>query len=131
MTDKKKKTPAKIKARVGEIYLVKTFAGPKVYQKIIGTKDEEKGWYESVLVRQQDIDALRDASVAYPPNATPENVCPGTAFKFAIIRKITNFKKEIKRTYSVNDEVNEKELVSKKRKFRKPEEILRRVKVKK
>ena len=72
MNKKKKKD---ISLSIGDIVLVQTFAGPKVYEKITSLENEDKGWYESILVRQKDIDALREASIPYNNNVTPANVC--------------------------------------------------------
>ena len=128
MTSKKKKSQKEIKAKLGEIYLVESFAGPKVYQKIISLDDEEKGWYSSVLVRQKDIDDLREAGVPYDLDITPENTSPGTTFKFSIIKKIRGFKPEVNRKIEsiLNDSAKKKKRT--KRKFRPPKEILKHVK---
>jgi len=128
LTSKKKKTQKEIKAKVGEIYLVESFAGPEVYSRIISVEDEEKGWYSSVLVRQKDIDALRNAAVPYDTDVTPENIKPGTTFKFSIIKKIRGFKPETNRKIEsiLKGDVKKKE--KPRRKFRSPKEVLGRVK---
>ena len=128
MTSKKKKSQKKIKAKVGEIYLVESFAGPKVYTRIVSIEDEEKGWYSSVLVRQKDIDDLRNAAVPYDLDTTPKNIKPGTTFKFSIIKKIRGFKQETNRKIEsiLKDEAKSKK--KPKRKFRSPKEVLGRVK---
>ena len=128
MTSKKKKSQKKIKAKAGEIYLVESFAGPKVYARIVSVEDEEKGWYSSVLVRQKDIDALRNAAVPYDLDATPKNIKPGTTFKFSIIKKIRGFKPEVNRKIEAILKGDVKDKKKTKRKFRSPKEVLGHVK---
>ena len=126
MTSKKKKTKKEFRVKVGEIYLAESFAGPEVYKKIVSVDEEEKGWYTAVLVRQKDIDALRDGSVPYPKNTTPANIKPGTLFKFSIIKKIKDFIPEVKKKSKKKITVSKKEKARKK--FRSPSEIIGRVK---
>ena len=125
MNKKKKKD---ISLSIGDIVLVQTFAGPKVYEKITSLENEDKGWYESILVRQKDIDALREASIPYNNNVTPANVCTGTAFKFSIIKKIKGFKPEVERTIDESINSESKKNDRPRRKFRQPKEIIKRVK---
>jgi len=126
LTSKKKKTKKEFRVKVGEIYLAESFAGPKVYKKIVSIDEEEKGWYTAVLVRQKDIDALRDGSVPYPKNATPANIKPGTLFKFSIIKKIKGFIPEVKE--KPKEKINTSKKEKKRKKFRSPSEIIGHVK---
>ena len=126
MTSSRKKTKKQLRVKIGEIYLAESFAGPEVYKKIVSIDEEEKGWYTAVLVRQKDIDALREGCVPYPKNATPENIKPGTLFKFSIIRKINDFIPEVKKKSKEKITTSKKE--KKRKKFRSPSEIIGRVK---
>jgi len=126
LTSKKKKTKKEFRVKVGEIYLAESFAGPKVYKKIVSVDEEEKGWYTAILVRQKDIDALREGCVPYPKGATPANIKPGTLFKFSIIKKINDFIPESvdKSREKLISQKNKK----KRKKFRSPSEIIGHVK---
>ena len=82
---KNKKYTGKVK--VGEIYRAKTFAGVEVHTKITKIADLEKGFYVGVLVRPQDVEALRKMQVPWPKNANPED-CESWVYDFHIVSKV-------------------------------------------
>ena len=61
----------------GDIVLVKSFAGPQVYVKLLKRVEKPKdywgadGW-EAVLYRKEDADKLRKAGVPYPQKGKHE-----------------------------------------------------------
>ena len=78
-----------MKVRVGEVYRVNTFAGVEVHMKIISIDDEARELYTGVLVRPEDVTALRNASVPYKKNESPET-CEGWVFGFQVKGRVTN-----------------------------------------
>ena len=83
------KKPRRI--RVGDVYEVKTYAGVRVYQKVIGfCAGDPKGedYFEACLTRPEDVAALKDASVPYTGKEDPSE-CVGTLFRHQIIKKIS------------------------------------------
>ena len=80
---------------VGKIYECKTFAGIVVHQKITGyyKKDPEKGHhFKAVLVRKEDVLALKKAGVPYKGSELPSE-CEGVVFDFQILKKVSRDRK--------------------------------------
>ena len=82
------KNPRRI--RVGDVYEVKTFAGARVHQKVLGFYDGDptgKDYFKACLLRSEDVLALKEASVPYTGKEEPTE-CVGTMYRFQIIKKI-------------------------------------------
>ena len=79
--------------RVGKIYLHRTFASVNVHSRIIRVDDLEKGIFLGVLVREEDVDALRDAGVPYAKKIVLSE-CEGVVYDFQIIREIRGPRKK-------------------------------------
>ena len=94
------KQKSKRKIRVGDQYVVHTFASVKVHTEITKIDDEEKGIYTGKLLRQEDVASLREAGVPYKNKEDPAS-CEGVVYDFQIIKKIqvANKKKKKKRRY--------------------------------
>lgn len=76
--------------KVGDIYEAATYAGVVVQQKVVGFYDsdpEGKDYVAGVLVRPEDIIALKEAGVPYKGNEEPAK-CPGVLYRSQIIRRI-------------------------------------------
>ena len=90
----------KTAAAVGNVYECKTFAGIVVHQKITGYyKKDPKGenHYKAVLVRKDDVIALKKAGVAYNGSEDPGS-CEGVVFDFQIIKKVKCVKRKERKT---------------------------------
>ena len=88
----KKSYPAS-KVRIGKTYLHRTFAAVDVHTRITRIDDLEKGIFFGVLVREDDVDALRDAGVSYPKKIVLSD-CEGVVYDFQIIREIRGPRKK-------------------------------------
>ena len=78
-----------MKVRVGEIYRVQTFANVEVHMKILSIDDEARGMYTGTLVRAEDVEALRKASIPYKKGESPE-ACVGFVYDSQIKGRVTN-----------------------------------------
>lgn len=76
--------------KVGKVYEVKTFAGVKVFMKILGTYPESDTYYRGVLLRKDDIEKLISAGVPYSKQEDPQQ-CEGVVYPFQVIREIRNY----------------------------------------
>ena len=75
-----------------DILLVNTFAGPKVYIKVISkTKPGDPGHpgFEGCLTRRKDIIALKKRSVPYTGREKPSK-CISFGYDFQIIKNNSN-----------------------------------------
>ena len=81
------------KVRIGKVYLHHTFAAVEVHSRITQIEDVEKGIFMGVLLRENDVDALRNAGVPHPKNVLPLE-CEGVVYGFQIIREIRGPRKK-------------------------------------
>jgi len=88
----RKKQRSKRKIKIGDRYLVQTFASVKVHTEITKIDNEETGIYMGKLLRKEDLDNLREAGVPYKNNEDPES-CVSVVYDFQIIKKIKTLKK--------------------------------------
>ena len=84
------------KVRLGKIYLHHTFAGVEVQSRIVEIENLEKGIFMGVLLREPDVDALRQAGVPYPKEIALAE-CEGVVYDFQIIREIRGPRKNTKK----------------------------------
>ena len=65
----------KTKYKVGDIILVKSFAGPEVHVRLKKRTTSIKGWgadgWHATIIYKKDIDALRKKGVPYKKNEKP------------------------------------------------------------
>ena len=93
MSTKKSK---KIKYNVGDVFLVKSFAGPEVYKKVLKKinrtttmfdKEINVRGFEGCFTRKKDILALKNESVPYTGKEAPSK-CISFVYDWQIIKKI-------------------------------------------
>ena len=76
--------------KIGDIYEANTYAGVVVHQKVVGFyKSDPKGkeYAAAVLVRAEDVVALKEAGVPYKGTEDPAK-CEGVLYRTQIIRRI-------------------------------------------
>ena len=76
--------------KVGDIYEASTYAGVVVQQKVIGFYNSDptgKDYVAGVLVRAEDIIALKEAGVPYKGSEDPAK-CEGVLYRSQIIRQV-------------------------------------------
>jgi len=76
--------------KVGDIYEANTYAGVVVQQKVIGFYNSDptgKDYAAGVLVRPEDVVALKEAGVPYKGSEDPAK-CKGVLYRSKIIRKV-------------------------------------------
>tara|TARA_Y100001938_G_scaffold137691_1_gene202234 strand:+ start:390 stop:638 length:249 start_codon:yes stop_codon:yes gene_type:complete len=65
----------KSKYKVGDVILVKSFAGPNIHVKLKKRITSKKGWdadgWDAIIIYKKDVDALRKKSVPYKKNEKP------------------------------------------------------------
>tara|TARA_B100000214_G_scaffold294747_1_gene224494 strand:+ start:303 stop:647 length:345 start_codon:yes stop_codon:yes gene_type:complete len=83
----------KRKIKVSDRYVVDTFAGVRIETEIVKIECEERGIYLGKLIKKQDVENLRSASVPYEKNEDPEK-CISVVYDFQIVKKIINRSKK-------------------------------------
>ena len=76
--------------KVGDIYEATTYAGVVVQQKVVGFYDSDttgKAYASAVLVRAEDVVALKKAGVPYKGTEEPAK-CKGVLYRSKIIRQV-------------------------------------------
>ena len=76
--------------KVGDIYEASTYAGVIVQQKVVGFyKSDPTGehYVAGVLVRAEDVVALKEAGVPYKGTEDPAK-CKGVLYRSKIIRQV-------------------------------------------
>jgi hypothetical protein len=81
------KTYGARKVRIGKTYLHHTFAGVEAHSRITKIENLEKGIFMGVLIRDEDVVALRIAGVPYQKETIPSE-CVAVVYDFQIIREI-------------------------------------------
>ena len=95
----------KRRIRIGDRYLVKTFAGVDVHTEIVEIESDEKGIYMGKLLRKEDLLSLIKASIPWKKDENPED-CVGVVYDFQIIKKINKRKKRPGKKRYVREKVN-------------------------
>ena len=76
--------------KIGDIYETNTYAGAIVHQKVIGFYNEDpkgKEYAAAVLVRPEDVTALKKAGIPYKGNEDPAK-CEGVLYRSKIIQQV-------------------------------------------
>ena len=76
--------------KIGDIYETNTYAGVIVHQKVVGFYNSDpkgKDYAAGVLVRAEDVVALKEAGVPYKGTEDPAK-CEGVLYRSKIIRQV-------------------------------------------
>lgn len=87
------KTERKRSVRLGKIYEVKSFAGPKVFVKATKIDDRGLGFFGNVA-RKEDLKNLKEAGVPFDAEKDWPDNCETFVFMFHIIREVRGKRKK-------------------------------------